>query len=309
MENMLSDFKIELKELSFYKQKSTNRKIIFGRSRNGVLFRGEFQGKKHAIKKILFAENNEETIKLEIVKQIKLIHPNLLKILAWTEDSEAIFLVIEYFSGVDLKEYLKTNQSNINVSNKLEILIQVADTLEYLHRLNTPIIHNEIKTQNVLISKDGKKLRLVDFLLNKDIKDTVNTSKEPNWSPAYLPPELLNNMNNQNGPGPSNPSSNEPTTFSDVYQFGMLVYEVLSGDSPFEKETIKDNIFNYICKGGRPNLKILGKDVPSDLIKLIKSCWSQKAGARPKISEIKQELEKINEKVKISNVKSKIYKE
>ncbi len=304
---MLNDFKIELKELSFYKQKSTNRKIIFGRSRNGVLFRGEYQGKKHAIKKILFGENDEETIKTEIVKQIKLIHPNLLKILAWTEDSEAIFVIVEHFSGGDLKDYLKNDQTNINISNKLEILIQVADTLEYLHGLNTPIIHNEIKTQNVLISKDGKKIRLVDFLLNKDIKDTANTLKESNWSPVYLPPELLNNLNHQNVPGPSNTSSNDSTTCSDVYQFGMLIYEVLSGDSPFEKENIKDNIFNYISKGGRPNIKNIGKDVPAELIKLIKACWNQKAGARPKISEIKQELEKINEKVKNSNVKSKIY--
>ena len=148
-------------------------------------------------------------------------------------------------------DYLKTE---MELTAKIEILIKVAEVLEYLHQMN--IIHNEINSQSILISNESKGIFLVDYILNEE-KASTDSARNSNLFPVIYAPEIINQIDFGHEHFKFNFSDNigKQNKATDIFQFSMLIYEILSGQFPFKNEKIKENILIYIIKGGRPNLK------------------------------------------------------
>lgn len=140
---------------------------------------------------------------------------------------------------------------------KLKILFEIARALNYLHSLNPPIIHRDIKPLNIFIDEESS-AKIGDFglAIEYDNKLEANINTDTFSTLEYMSPEVLKQ-------GIYRPES-------DIYSFGVLMYELLS-ESSFMKKDQFDLINNILEKQHRPSLK--GFESSLVLNELIQQCW------------------------------------
>ena len=135
------------------------------------------------------------------------------------QETEVQVGVMEYVNGGDLKQFC--GRAN-TIPDLNELLQGILDGLTYLH--SKGIIHRDIKPQNILLQKEHGKLipKISDFGISKNIGDSGSTVSGLVGSQAYMSPEQLNNTGGKLSPA------------SDVWAFGILVYELFTGERPFD---------------------------------------------------------------------------
>lgn len=150
----------------------------------------------------------------------KLNHPSIVKVLATAEEEGRHYIVMEYVDGGSLQDRLE-EVGQLSIDEILNIGLDISDALARAHRLN--IIHRDIKPANVLIASDGTP-RLTDFGVAR-IGDTTRLTKTGVvvGTLAYLSPEAVN--------------GERIDERSDLWAFGVMLYEMLAGVRPFGGET------------------------------------------------------------------------
>lgn len=180
----------------------------------------------------------------------ELDHPNIVKMLDAIEDANNHYLIMEYISGNDLSVLLKTQQ--LSLDTVLRLSIDLADALTRAHKLN--IIHRDLKPANVLIGDDNI-LRLTDFgVAHVGSKERVTDTNALVGTVDYLPPEAF-----------------EDSPFDergDIWAFGVMLFEMLTGNRPFTGESIIA-VVQSIATKPIPDLEALRPDIPPALIDLI----------------------------------------
>ena len=160
----------------------------------------------------------------------RLDHPNIVRIFDFGTEDDTPYLVQEFLSGADLDEKA-TGHDFMPYPERLLYLIQIARGLAYAH--DQGVIHRDIKPANIRILADGS-VKILDFgvamLLNTETRLTregmaVGTA-------AYLAPEQVQ----------GNPTDRR----TDVFSFGILAYELLTGHRPFERETISATLYSIV---------------------------------------------------------------
>lgn len=146
-------------------------------------------------------------------------HPNIPQVYQMGEEDGIAFFAMEYLHGLDLEQrlqqYTQTGQ-RLPYGDILRIAKAVASALDYAHRKG--IIHRDVKPSNVILSEDGRIL-LTDFGLAMYV--VQGTLGEVFGSPHYMAPEQAR-------------SSAEAVSQSDLYSLGVMLYEMLTGQLPFE---------------------------------------------------------------------------
>ena len=89
-------------------------------------------------------------------------HPNVISLYAVCLHKQEMFIITEYFENQSLHNFMKRNKERLSFLKKLEVLLDIAKALAYLHSLERPIIHRDIKPHNVLISND-QRAKVADF--------------------------------------------------------------------------------------------------------------------------------------------------
>ena len=158
----------------------------------------------------------KERFKIEAKAAAALNHPNIATIYAIEESGDDTFLVMEFIEGVELKDKITSN--SISINDTINIAIQIAEGLAAAHKKG--IVHRDIKSQNIMITNDGK-VKIMDFGLAKikggpkltKIGTTVGTI-------AYMSPEQ---------------ARGEETDYrTDIWSFGVVLCEMLTGQLPFK---------------------------------------------------------------------------
>lgn len=150
-------------------------------------------------------------------------HPNIAQLLdGGTTDEKLPYLVMEYVEGLPVDQYVETNQ--LTVEQRLRLAMQICDAVDYAHR--NLIVHRDLKPSNILVNNDGD-VKLLDFGIAKliDPAQSVGLTKTGNAAMTlnYASPEQIRG---------------EPISVgSDVYALGVLLYYLLSGQSPYEVST------------------------------------------------------------------------
>lgn len=181
----------------------------------------------------------------------ELNHPNIVKMLDAVEDEGEHYLVMEFVSGGDLKNLLETS-GKLNYKRCVNLAIDLADALTRAHRLN--IIHRDLKPANILIGEDGV-LRLTDFgVAHMGNKERVTDTNAVVGTVDYLSPEALRGESIDNR--------------SDIWAFGVMLFEMLAGRRPFKGGSLTETIF-AILTAPLPDLEVLSPDVPIALVDLI----------------------------------------
>lgn len=192
----------------------------------------------------------------------RLNHPNIVRILQTIEENDEYYIVMDYVAGGSLRDLMR-QQGQLPIRQVLEIGLELSDALTRAHHLN--IIHRDIKPANVLLSLDGTP-RLVDFGVAR-IGDTTRMTKSGSivGTYAYLSPEAFTGA--------------EIDARSDIWAFGVLLYEMLSGQRPFEAAQPGAMMMAIMNAPLRP-LSSARPDVPSPLSALIESMLNKELDQR-----------------------------
>lgn len=145
-------------------------------------------------------------------------HPNIVNIYDVGNEDGRHFIVMEYIEGVTLKTYI-AKKGHLSTNELLSVAIQVGRGIEAAH--NKSIIHRDIKPQNVIISREGK-VKVTDFGIARAVtSNTINADRM--GSVHYSSPEQTRN--------------GFVTYQSDIYSLGIVMYEMCTGEVPFDGDT------------------------------------------------------------------------
>ncbi|MGD0465563.1 MAG: protein kinase [Gammaproteobacteria bacterium] len=282
-----AEYEIPISDVKFDISNPGNK---LGQGGFGTVFKGQWFGKLVAIK-ILTCEltgDVETDFYREIDLMLKLRVPQIVHTYGAVLNP-MLAIVMEFMPNGNLYNLLR-KEPNLSWPLKYQIALDVAYGIKYLHDLN--ILHRDLKSLNVLLDEKNQ-AKICDFGLAK-IKDSSRshtTSKGQGIAGTilWMAPELFNRK----------------VTFtkaSDVYALGMVLYEILSHQIPFEQDLEgKDPnavIPSWLKDGERPDI-IKG---PAPFKALIEKCWSQAIDARPLIDSVIQSLERIKVVHEISKI-------
>ncbi|MEO3679755.1 serine/threonine-protein kinase [Rheinheimera sp. FR7-31] len=164
----------------------------------------------------------------EAHKTQQLAHPNIVRVFDVDSDNGLYFIVMEYLDGESLEQVIKRYKpKGLPLKSALKLLQQIADALNYAHRLG--IVHADLKPANIMVNRAGE-VKVLDFgvaqklQLNHDIyaaEQQSQTAPLSGYTPAYASAQLL--------------AGNSPCVADDVFSFACLSYELLSSKHPFDR--------------------------------------------------------------------------
>ncbi|MCI0710998.1 MAG: protein kinase [Chloroflexi bacterium] len=216
-----------------------------------------------------------ERFKREGAALRNLNHPNIVKMLDAVEEKGNHYLILEYLSGGDLGAVL--DHESLPVERVIKLAIEIADALTRAHHLN--IIHRDLKPGNVLLAEDGTP-RLTDFgIAHIASKNRITDTDVIVGTVDYLAPEVLSG-------GTVGPQA-------DIWAFGVMLFEMLSGERPFEGETLTATI-TAIMTAPIPDLEKLRPDTPVALVDLVYRMLARDLQSRVRsVRQVGLELEDI----------------
>lgn len=156
----------------------------------------------------------------EALAATELVNPNIVSVYDVGEENGMNYLVMEYVSGMDLKNYIKVNFP-IPYQEVINILEQVLSAVQVAH--DHDIIHRDLKPQNILVDKNGQ-VKITDFGIAIALSEhSLTQTNTVLGSVHYLSPEQAH--------------GGMATKKSDIYSLGIILYEMLTGKVPFDGET------------------------------------------------------------------------
>jgi hypothetical protein len=209
---------------------------------------------------------------LRLAREARLLasldHPNIGAVHGWEESSGVHAIVLELIEGPTLRDRVLAGP--LPIDEALKIARQIADALDAAHEQG--IIHRDLKPANIKIRPDGR-VKVLDFGLAKALTppggaaETTASATQPGLivgTPAYMSPEQ---------------ARGEPVTRSaDVWAFGVVIYEMLTGRHPFISGSTTDTLAAVLR--ATPDWDALPRKTPEPVIRLLQRCLEKDPRAR-----------------------------
>lgn len=173
-------------------------------------------------------------------------HPNLVRSLASMETDGQLVLVLEYLHGRTLRQEL-TRRGTLPWHEALEHVVRIAEALTVAHEQEPPIVHRDLKPENVMLTApEGEPesaaptgLKVMDFGIAKVLEGMHGTNTQSIGTLQYMSPEQID--------------ARTIDARSDLYALGLVFYEMLSGDPPFNSPSPRE-LLNMQCTSAPPGL-------------------------------------------------------
>lgn len=253
---------------------------VIGEGSFGTVYLGRWCEQPVAIKTLegqLTSEDREQFIR-EVNIMSRLRNRSITQFYGVCLESGRMCLVMEYMSMGSLYDVL--GKITLNPDQQHRIALGVARGLHYLH--NQGVLHRDLKSANVLID-DTWSAKLADFGLSKIKSASIMTIKKRSNAIQWMAPESL---------------TRRPvyTEKSDIYSYGVILWEIMTGKRPYEGLT-EENILDHIRQGKREEIP---QTIAAVYAEIIHRCWLENPNERPSLTEIIRKIE--NYEVKTSSL-------
>jgi serine/threonine protein kinase len=220
-----------------------------------------------------FSHDSERVARFEREARLlaSLNHSNIAAIHGLEESGDRKFLVMELVDGETLAERIK--RGPIPVDESLQIVKQICEALEAAHEKG--IIHRDLKPANIKITPDGK-VKVLDFGLAKAFEGEVtnaNLSKSPTLSMAATNAGLI--LGTAAYMSPEQAKGRAVDRRTDIFSFGCVLYEMLTGRVAFDGEDVADILSRVLQR--EPDWALLPDTVPPRIRELLRLCLEKNA--------------------------------
>lgn len=275
---------------------------IIGEGGYATVYKGMWKGQIVAVKQVKLVNivNNEaDNVFAEFRREVQLMsglqNENLVVLKAIC--MEPFCMVLDFMELGSLFEYTHSAAwAGVDWTTRISLALDIARGMRFLHGMMPPIVHRDLKSPNILLSMETpeestsgeRRLRakVADFGLSRSLdfsKELDGASLEGN-NPIWLAPEILLQQN-----------YNEKV---DIYSFGLILFEMISGQDFFGEIAFMSDIENLIVSGKRPNINLVEDPfgVQDEFVDLLKICWDPSPSERPEFDEIVPILVKLLQK-------------
>lgn len=226
--------------------------------------------------KILRTEPADEQAKKRLIREAraaaKLDHANICTIYEVGEDNDRSFIVMQYIEGETLASRIQ--RKPIELIESLDIVVQVSDALAEAH--SRGIIHRDIKPQNIMITAKGQ-AKVMDFGLAKVVREQALMDSQTQTELLLTDPGVIQGTVPYMAPEQLRGEAADAR--SDIFSFGAMLYEVISGRQPFAEESAAATI-SAILTSEPPPLARYVSSVPDELQRIVRKCLEKDRGRR-----------------------------
>lgn len=221
-------------------------------------------------------------------------HPNILTIYEIGETEDFRFMATEFVKGKTLNQYLQTERKSLEIL--LKIAVQIVSALQIAHEAG--IVHRDIKPENIMIRHDGI-VKILDFGLAKLLENSSNLDSAIRNSHSTTPGLIMGTPNYMS---PEQARGKDVDYQTDIFSFGVVLYEMLSGKLPFTGDTTGDIIASVLTEDPK-SLSESNTEIPLALEKIVEKCLQKDIQNRYQTAKhLLQNLEEFSEDLQTKNI-------
>ncbi|KIJ29890.1 hypothetical protein M422DRAFT_268673 [Sphaerobolus stellatus SS14] len=248
------------------------------------VYQGEWLGAEKVALKLTRGINQTPKAQKRFVKEVgiwrQLQHKNVARLYGIATFGQHVYTVSPWMENHDALTYLQNKPQ----ADCLKLLCEVATGMDFLHRHG--VVHGDLRAANILIS-ENEVACITDFglsvLLEEELDGpSTSTAGENHGSSRWMAPELIE-------PALIGQESVKPNPSTDIWSYGMLCLEILTGQRPFHDRSRDAQVIQGLVSGvrpTRPSPEITRRGLSNELWELMQLCWHQVPDFRPSMSDI-----------------------
>ncbi|XP_066395366.1 wall-associated receptor kinase 4-like [Miscanthus floridulus] len=263
-----------------------NHGTLIGKGGFGEVYQGVLDNGSLVVVKKYIQKNYNEGFAKELIVHSHINHKSVVRLLGYCGEENALMVVTEIISKGNLSELLHISRDPISLATRLSIAMECAEALNYMHSMYQPIIHGDIKPENILLD-DELGAKLADFGISRLLSmDRTQYTKNVIGSIGYVDPEFILK-------GRINPKN-------DVCSFGVVLLELITRKRICENGRCTDLTENFMKAFGKGkkvrdmlDSEIVNADrkILNKVGKLINDCLKMNFNERPDMKDVVQHLQ------------------
>lgn len=263
---------------------------LIGVGSTGLVFQSTHQtlGRRVALKCLHADQTSDPMLVARFLQEARLVnrinHPHIIQVYDFVEAPGEVYAVMELLHGETLGS--RHEKQGLCVSQVFDVCRQLADALAAAHALG--VVHRDVKPENIFLCSDGPEptwLKVLDFGVAKLLSPPAHSVLETQLgtvvgTPRYMSPEQV--------------TGTPVDSRADIYAFGVVLYELLSGEPPFESLVFAQLASDILTRSPPPlpALTPRGEPVPPVLAQLAMDCLTKNRGDRvASMAEVRQRLD------------------
>lgn len=192
----------------------------------------------------------------------RLHHPNIVSLYDYVENELGYFIIMEYIEGETLAGYIETTTGPIPERRAISMFLNILDAIQYAHNKN--ILHRDIKPSNFIIQPDNE-IKILDFGIAKSIdgksKSLTKTGLKVGTTMFMSPQQVKGQVLDRR---------------SDIYSLGVTLFQMVTGQLPYDETKTEYDLFNLIVNEPFPNPKDYYVGVTDEMCKVIQKATAKR---------------------------------